>query len=332
MLPKPLEAMGHFNQFINWALIAKEGQAKPTKVPVNATTGRAIDPHNPTNWMTADQAFATGQPVGFVLTDDDPFWFLDIDNCATPEGWSDLSRSLCAAFPGAAVEISQSGQGLHIFGVGNGPAGHKSRTKTGLEFYTTKRFIALGLQGVQGDIWTEWSAQLADVIPRYFDKTTDATEAILSHGPRADWSGPVDDDELIRKMLHSKGASATFGNSATFKQLWEADRLLGQFYPDPEQGRQYDASMADGALLSHLAFWTGCDAIRMDRLFRRSGLMRVKWEKRGDYRQRSITGVVARCKNVYQSNGMVKSEPAPINGVAVNGTPTGTILTVDEQI
>ncbi|MFR4804189.1 MAG: hypothetical protein ACLT98_13270 [Eggerthellaceae bacterium] len=41
-----------------------------------------------------------------------------------------------------------------------------------------------------------------------------------------------------------------------------------------------DRSAADMALCSHLAFWCGRDAGRMDRIFRRSGLMRDKWDSR----------------------------------------------------
>ena len=42
-------------------------------------------------------------------------------------------------------------------------------------------------------------------------------------------------------------------------------------------------SEADLALCTMLAFWCGPDKVRIDRLFRQSGLMRAKWE-RVDYR------------------------------------------------
>ena len=42
--------------------------------------------------------------------------------------------------------------------------------------------------------------------------------------------------------------------------------------------------------MSHLAFWTGKDMTRMDRLFRRSGLMRDKYRDRDDYRRDTIRG------------------------------------------
>ena len=337
-LPPSIEALTRFEQFICWSLIKKEGQPKPAKVPTDPATGRAIDPHDPANWMNADQAFAaaerSGQSVGFVLTADDPFWFLDIDNCAVDGGWSETATALCNSFPGAAVEISQSGRGLHIFGCGAAPAGFKSRNQQkGIEFYTNKRFVALGLNGSSGDIWTDWTARLGEVIPQWFATNEAVAGALVeANGPRPDWSGPADDDELLAKMLANKSAGATFGSKASFKQLWEADPALGDFYPDPEQDRPFDASSADAALLSHLAFWTGCDMERMDRLFRRSGLMRTKWDQRGDYRIRSIKGAAGHCQNVYGGGKGTKRAEAFIP--ATGGVPTGMseLLTAEEQV
>jgi len=53
-------------------------------------------------------------------------------------------------------------------------------------------------------------------------------------------------------------------------------------------GREYqrhsgDDSAADLALCSMLAFWTNNDELRIDSLFRQSGLYREKWERQ-DYR------------------------------------------------
>ena len=41
-----------------------------------------------------------------------------------------------------------------------------------------------------------------------------------------------------------------------------------------------DDSRADLALCSYLAFWTNNDIVRMDNLFRQSGLMRPKWDEK----------------------------------------------------
>jgi putative DNA primase/helicase len=58
------------------------------------------------------------------------------------------------------------------------------------------------------------------------------------------------------------------GNGTRFKSLWDGST----------GGHGSDASAADLALCNMLAFWTGPDTTKIDRLFRRSGLMRDKWD------------------------------------------------------
>jgi hypothetical protein len=138
---------------------------------------------------------------------------------------------------------------------------------------------------------------LTDLVQRFFP-VRDVAGVAAGVGPRAEWSGPDDDDTLIERMLNSRGGmAAQFGDRATVSDLWHAVDL-GRFFPDPERG--YDASAADAALLAHLAFWTGCDTERMDRLMRRSALVRDKWDKHSGYMNMSITGAIGGCQNVYQ--------------------------------
>src|SRR3546814_498151 len=93
--------------------------------------------------------------------------------------------------------------------------------------------------------------------------------------PRPDYDGPTDDDELIRRATASRSPLATLGVRATFAQLWNADAALGGFWPDEGgQNRSFNHSSADMALCNALAWWTGCNPIRMERLFQRSALWR----------------------------------------------------------
>jgi hypothetical protein len=92
----------------------------------------------------------------------------------------------------------------------------------------------------------------------------------------------VSDAELV-----ARAQSARDGDK--FSRLWAGDTSQ---YGD-------DHSRADPALCALLAFWTGCDPERMDRLFRQSGLMREKWD-RSDYRERTINNAVA---TVSQTSG-----------------------------
>ena len=65
------------------------------------------------------------------------------------------------------------------------------------------------------------------------------------------------------------------------------------------------------AFCSHLAFWTGKDAGQMDRLFRKSGLMRPKWDRAQSgttYGAITIKQAIAYCTEVYQRPEKVQQQ------------------------
>lgn len=280
-----------FKQFINWVLIDKG------KVPINAMTGQYIDPIDPDCWISADEALQhtnLGYGVGFVFTSVDPFFFLDIDDCLVGDQWSELATNLCQLFTGCYIEISYSGKGLHIFGSGEYPAHACRNSALDIEFYTADRFVALTGTAATGDASHRPQNQINWLIDNYFNPGIANSEPIgeWSSGPCAEWNGIVDDDKLIEKMLASKGAAHAFGGRASIADLWGGDTSY----------HSNDHSAADAALCQHLAFWTGKDCDRIDRLFRQSGLMRPKWdERRGKwtYGERTILGVVAKCTKVF---------------------------------
>lgn len=78
-----------------------------------------------------------------------------------------------------------------------------------------------------------------------------------------------DDNSLLQRMFKSK-----FGTE--IKALFNGDI-----------SKCGSNSEADLKLCRHLAYWTGKDEERIDRLFRQSGLYRAKWD-RTDYRQSTI--------------------------------------------
>ena len=95
-LPDALAALAEYDQFIVWRSEPQANGGKPRKIPLDKARLKAGDSSNPTNWYSAGQAFAivdlcnqTGTPieggprygVGFVLTEQDPFFCLDIDHC-----------------------------------------------------------------------------------------------------------------------------------------------------------------------------------------------------------------------------------------------------------
>ena len=291
------------NQFINWAKI--DG----AKVPVDPL-GHKINHLDPANWTTFAGANASDYPVGFVFSGNDPWFFLDFDKCldkATAQ-WKPEANMHVKMFPGALIEVSQSGEGLHIIGKcrPEALADRKNRWDGWKEFYTKNRFIAFGPSGWQpigGEFLpdADHTDALLKVVPqREFDPTQPLP---TTRDPM--WSGPEDDDELIARMCNATGgALGAFGGKILPRDLWNRDEeKLTQFFPVEDEQRKdgvtFDWSRADSALCFHLAFWTGRDMNRMDRIFRRSGLMRKKWNDRADYRSKTLSNAVRGTRTVY---------------------------------
>ncbi len=54
-----------------------------------------------------------GYGIGFVMTEDTKVFCLDVDDVLSNGQWHPIVPQLCAMLPGAAVESSVSGRGLH---------------------------------------------------------------------------------------------------------------------------------------------------------------------------------------------------------------------------
>ena len=316
-LPKALSALDAYPQFIAYKLVPKADRPdKMDKVPIDYRTGRMMprgedwqaDPAYRADFATVQQAvsrFGSGHGVGYLFTPNDPFFFVDIDGCLEDNQWSALAQDLCRRFAGAAVEVSQSGTGLHIIGQATSVPPHGCRESSlNIELYHEGRFVALTGSGAAGDAGTRHDAALGTLIAQYFPPRVagQAGGEGWTDGPVPEWNGPENDEELIAKACASRGAGALLGNRATFDDLWTADPdALGRAYPDDDKGRAYNASRADAALAAHLAFWTGCDCERIERLMWQSNLAREKWsqENHRTYLSRTIAGAVAGCDAVY---------------------------------
>jgi P4 family phage/plasmid primase-like protien len=331
MIAPALETLKTHRQFILYRLSPSQARpGKTDKFPCDAS-GRVVSAHDPAHWMSAQgaerlaQQFGNGYGVGFVLTPDSKRFCLDIDNCLQADGqWSPLALQLCAMFPGAAVEVSASNCGLHIWGsyTGDMPLHGCKNEALGIELYTEKRFIALGRpDGTVGTVATDCTMAIHSAIALYFPP--DAALALAQEwttAPCAEWRGPTDDDALIQRAMRSQSTASAFGGKATFSDLWTGNaEALGRSYP--AEGRPYDASQADAALAQRLAFWTGKDCERIRRLMERSALARDKWN-RADYLQRTILGAVGRQEEVLTDKAptpLPLPVTAPAGAVALQG-------------
>ncbi len=331
ILPPPLQALGAYPQFILYKLVPRT-EAKTDKLPVDHRTMQVFkaadnwqqDPAACTSFENA--SFLAGQlgpdhGVGFFFTERDPFFFVDIDDCLLPDGsgWVQTALDAMGMLPGAAVEVSQSGKGLHIFGtyVGAAPTHSCKNSILNADLYTVGRFVALTGDRAMGSAAVDCTAPLktfADIhyAPREFQVGQEWTAE-----PDPEYTGPENDAELIQKALGSKSAGSVFSGSSNFAALWAADEdALSKSYPPDQGDRAYDGSSADAALAQHLAFWTGKNCDRMLRLMHESALVRDKWD-REDYLTRTIMHAVSLQKTVYS---VVKTTAAELGGPKLKGT------------
>jgi len=249
-------------QWVVWRYETRDG--RETKVPYVATRGRwpasSIDP---STWRTYLEAVAAARDgwdgIGFVFTADDPYFGVDLD-----EGLSEADRGAIMRLLDTYSERSVSGRGYHV--IGRGCLNGNGRHPHGLGVFDHGRYFVMTGDHVQGTPATieERQAQLDELLARYLP----APEALDQSRPTPR-PVDVDDQELLERARTAK-------NGSRFDALWRGDA-----------GGYGSQSEADLALCGLLAFWTGGDPGRIDRLFRSSGLYREKWE-RAAYRQRTI--------------------------------------------
>lgn len=292
---------------LTWDADANKYRKKPCRLD-----GTSLSKDEPI--PTASRAAITvpdGCALGYWLRPESNLFFIDLDECVQPDGQlsADAAR-LAAPFvtAGCFFEASSSGRGAHIVGTYTGTLPQHSNKRPTIhhyEFYTRERGIALNLDRAVGNSAVDATGAVLATISEWFQPRTDIQISLPVGERRPEWRGPEDDDELIRRALAARGSAAVaFGGKASFADLWN--------------GNVEKNNESDMALASHLAFWTGCDVERIERLMLRSGLVREKWRSHRTYlRDITIVHACATTANVYQ-------EPERKDvATAVLGAPTG---------
>lgn len=331
-LPRALAGLGSYSQFILCQMVYKP-DGSSIKLPLDYRTMKAGNPHDPATWLSFTEAAPMIHGdirLGFAFTKRDPFFFLDLDGCFNPDGTpNEVAQYLIDSLPGAAVERSQSGAGLHIFGTGAAaiPEHGCKNIRNHLELYTADRFVMLTGSDAIGDCMTDCSAFLPFIVDSYFPATDARFEGEWATEPVAEWDGPDIDDVLIAKAMESSSANSTFAGKATFKDLFLCNTgVLAMAYPS-SSGDEFDRSSADAALAQHLAFWTGNNHERIQQIMEISALKRDKWEDReGYYLPRTIETAASRQTSFYNANHRAPTTTQPAQH---NPMPPTTAQRVD---
>lgn len=244
-------------QWVAWEWITRGG--KRTKPPLDPATGYRASSTNPRTWSTFDEAVAfcakdnRAAGIGFVFTADDPFGGVDLDKCRDLEDGklAPWAHSF-VRFLDSYTEVSPSGTGVKAFVRGAVDSGLK---RGPLEIYSSGRYFTV-------------TGKRLPISPLTLSERREELNLLwrwLSQTPSAKRVPPgtpvVDDGELIARAKAAK-------NGIEFDRLWRGDWSHYQ-----------SQSEADLALCGYLAFWCSGEMLRIDRLFRQSGLFRPKWDE-----------------------------------------------------
>ncbi|MEJ7790784.1 MAG: hypothetical protein WKF65_02290 [Gaiellaceae bacterium] len=280
------------SRWVVWRLEERDGKA--TKVPYRADDPAArASSTDPNTWGPFETAVAVVEAgradgLGFVLGDG--IVGVDLDDILDEAG------EIRADFPverigswlvalNGYVEVSPSRRGLHVIGTGALPDWSRNR-KGPVEVYAASRYLTITAQPFEG------LGRFGELqhLPQFLEAAGLRKPELLNG--TAVQAVPVDlgDRELLDKAMSAR-------NGAKFERLWNGDTA----------GHGGDDSVADLALCSLLAYWTGRDPDRIDSMFRSSGLYREKWERQ-DYRERTIGKAIEGCRDVY-SNPSRSSRP-----------------------
>lgn len=291
IIPQELKTLPNW---ICWQAVPDEVRGKIKKMPINPLTGGNAQSNNPSTWTdfdTAVRASTSYTGIGFMFGNCDYFG-VDIDGVGDEiAAYRDGAENIVSEFIGTLqsyTELSQSGKGIHIICKGSLPKG--GRRQGNVEMYETGRFFVM--TGVPLAEYADISVCTESIKPLHEKYIGGGKEPQPNRRPAVSLDSA---DDIVRAACKSK-------NGSKFAALYGGD-ISGYT----------SQSEADIAFCNMLAFWTGCDADKMDCIFRSSGLMRDKWDRKqsgSTYGAITIQKAIAGCSETYS--------PSRADGFSVN--------------
>ena len=304
-----------------WAFEWDEGD-ELTKVPRHGEGARnwAASVTESDNWTDVKTAFETarekGWGVGPVFTAENDLIGIDIDDgrdSANNEP-TEMAQDVIDRLD-TWTEVSVSGTDFHPIALGEVPDGG---SKGDVEMYDDARFFAFTGQHVEGtpddirvrpdevkDIHDEYVMASSGTVEGKESGQTDETAKENTHSPVLDdetAAEPNPDPVQDIKDTVLVGRAINADDGGYFEDLWR-----GKWQKHTHRWKGDSQSEGDMALCQKLAFWTGGDPKRIDRLFRESSLYRDKWDEphysNGDtYGERTIEEAIENQDEFYSPN------------------------------
>lgn len=247
----------------NWVVVKTWWNAEKVKYnkrPVNCNSdkGEYAESDNPKTWTTFDNALKYlkekgGTTVAYALDGKDNISCIDLDRCYDENGQQTaLTKEVLSKCGKTYVEMSVSGNGLHIFGKTSGMDIRTFSKDGDLEFYQRDHFIAMTGDGTgYSSLESFDTPEMKELLSRKCEK-------------REEWKGvckgvnglsTMTDRDVVEKASNAK-------NGDKFKRLYAGEDL------------QNNHSNSDMSLMNLLAYWCNGDKEQMLRIFATSGLFR----------------------------------------------------------
>lgn len=308
----PQELKGYKNWVCWQAYPDPKSHSGISKKPINPRTGGFAMPNNSDTWSdfeTAVRQSGKYSGIGFMFSNS-PFFGVDLDDMPNDiqdyqNGGADNIISEFVNTLQSYTEFSQSKTGVHIICKGTLPEGRRKAKNDsgGFEMYENGRFFV-----VTGNYCSEYgyindcTESVKPLHSKYLGKTAEPK-------PNKNITVNLNSvDDIVRAACSAK-------NGSLFKALYSGD-----FSAYSSQ------SEADMAFCNMLAFWCVCDAEKMDAIFRQSGLMRDKWDRKQSgttYGVITLQKAISGCSQTYN--------PKKQNDYSISIGNGKVIQTVDEE-
>ncbi|MGN0648464.1 MAG: phage/plasmid primase, P4 family [Oscillospiraceae bacterium] len=267
LIPDELKAM---DRWVCWRAVPDpKSHSGISKQPVNPRNGGMARSNDPTTWTDFETAVASSVDyagIGFMFhgsgyigidIDDRPGEIEDYRHGNDDNVFGQMNDALQTY-----AEFSQSGNGVHFIGRGTLPDKDFNNHDMGVEMYTGARFFVM-----TGNLCTEYVdiTDITEAVKPYYEKYRTKSK---SNAPSAlPDQIPLQQSDASAQEIIDRASRSRQGKK--FSALYGGDT---SGYTSPSE--------ADMAFCNMLAFWCQGDMQRMDEIFRSSGLMRDKWDRR----------------------------------------------------
>ena len=261
----PAELKAHANWCV-WTPRYREN-GKIAKQPLTPNTLKAARVNCPLTWGTFEEAIAARDrsdvfPLGieYILDGRHKLVGIDLDECRRPDGTLEVYAARAIERLNTYTEWSPSGKGIRMIFGGTIPENCK---RPEIEIYDHHAVTLTG--DIYGDLKPirEWQHDLDELMTQFFPEKMDPYRTWRpSQQPTIcpNYEAEEDDEVTARKLCGDPERAA----------LWHGDSSV---YGG-------DVSRGDAALIRPLAYWSNStDPADLDRLFRKSGRMRPKWDE-----------------------------------------------------